>query len=74
MLINQMNKFIKDLGIVLDLKAQWASNIKAHGLKLYDNLMNKDLQGPKSPNPLKWPAMLEERLFGSLGHLFEGAI
>ena len=28
MLINQTNKFVKDLGIVLDLKAQWASNVK----------------------------------------------
>ena len=74
MLINQTNKFVKDLEIVLDLKAQWASNVKAHGLKLYDNLMNKDSQGPKSPNPLKCPAMLEEWLFGSLGHLFEVTI
>ena len=29
MLINQTNKFVKDLGIVLDLKAQWASNVKS---------------------------------------------
>ena len=28
MLINQTNKFVLDLGLVLGLKAQWASNVK----------------------------------------------
>ena len=32
MIINQTNKFVKDLGIVLDLKAQWASNVESINL------------------------------------------
>ena len=70
MLINQTNKFVKDFGIVLDLKAQWAQNVKAHGLKLYDNLMNKDSQRPKSPKIPRQAGHDEmNQGFGCLGHL-----
>ena len=30
MLINQTNKFVLDIGLVLGLKAQWASNVKSN--------------------------------------------
>ena len=32
MLIDQTNKFILDLGLVMGLKAQWASNVKTINL------------------------------------------
>ena len=52
MLINQTNKFVKDLGIVMDLKVQWASNVKPIDLSCMTTWWIKIHKGPKAQNSL----------------------
>lgn len=49
MLINQTNKFVKDLGISFGPQGPMGFERQAHWLKLYDNLMTNNSQRPKSP-------------------------
>ena len=46
MLINQMNKFVIDLGLVLGLKGQWDLNVKPNNSSCMTTRKHKGLENP----------------------------
>ena len=58
MLINQTNKFVKDLGISFGPQGPMGFERQAQWLKLYDNLMTNNSQRPKKPKETYRPAIM----------------
>ena len=57
MLINQTNKFVKDLGLVLGRKAQWDLNAKPINSSCMTTWMTKGLKAQRTQS---WPAIEEK--------------